>query len=669
MASIPLLSPTTPRTTVQVLEARGGNPADVTHELITSAMTSLSQILVLLPPQQRQLRNQFLTLFTLLQQVQPLLAPDSPLYWRQRPGYYSDESAEPASRRMTVITGAPVGEKLASIDGEAIYGFSQSLAELMEYLRFATSQWLTGAQHVGFPRIAMAANLAHAASAVDHLAVMFGAAMWAFEHPPVPGIPASGGRIELRPGPRATPMTKWARQARVLFMADRVELITATGREVIGTPTPIAFLMHVVPGAPASVVQRYDPAERYAPVEHFDDLGVIHFCHAGGNSLGSIAVADWLAQPAITLAQGAHTGPPTGLRGYERSVHALRAAGITAGAATLGVPIKLGVQHPRNFIQLRDDSFLFRPGAYAEAARPPSIAARPIRPAPHFTPYMGWATNPMRALLRRKRRRGARSVDLGPGNPVTEILRWCYPGTLWAGMVLTSLFPTWWTLMLVLIAMATVAEPWLTWLFRWLTDINRQPIKASYQPGTGTSSTRGFQLRARLFFDGTDIGVRSGSGHQVWVSGPSDPDRGVVALHRLTHEGSTWGFAFVDRIGDWRLVLPAPAWVEGDNVNPLAGFAQAAGLELSDYETAPVDLTNDVLAPISGTATATHPRSSGPLTAGMVRTAIHAVLAGVVIAVLGTITAFQALAVAAIAAIALIPVACRAIWRRWARGS
>ena len=69
-------------------------------------------------------------------------------------------------------------------------------------------------------------------------------------------------------------MTRWARYARAMFLTDRVELTTGTGRRVIGSDNEIAFLLHVVPPSPTTEVISYETAEQHAPVPLYDELGV-----------------------------------------------------------------------------------------------------------------------------------------------------------------------------------------------------------------------------------------------------------------------------------------------------------------------------------------------------------------------------------------------------------
>lgn len=659
----PALPAATPRTTTQLLLARGGDPFEQTTAIVTSARTSVAELLAFLPEQHQGLRSRFENVLELLDAALPAI----PTSATAQPG-------APAPQTLTnigwgepvVVAGAPVGHHPVDPDqnAEPVYGFRSALDGTRRYLKETSDAIRMGARTWGAQRLVQAGGLAHAASAVDHLAAVFTAAMWDFERPGMPALPSKSGRIELRASPRAAPMTTWARYARVMFLTDRVELTTASGRQIIGDEDPIAFLLHVVPPSPTTAVAAYDPAEPYAPVPLHDELGVVHLCNGEGQSMGAIAVADWLAQPELTVAQAAVVQPSERIRAYDRLVWALEASGITAGAATLRVGIRRGVQHPPHVDPGRL-SVTTKPGrTLVPAAQPPPLAAEVVRPGPHLMPYRGWAAHPARALVRRQRRHKVRQLDLGPSSRVTEVLRAAYPTALWVGLLGTGylLQEQWWVRLLVIVAFLAVLEPWVTWAVRWFTDRDMRRMVAVYRPGGSASVSRAFQLHAKLMFDGANIGVRTGSRHEAWVAAGTDGDLGVVALHRLVHEERAWSFALVDRLGRWRLVLPADAWAPDGDLTGLAGFARAADLELHDSPAAPPEVREDVMLEDSAFARA---RSHGPRTRGMVLASVHA-LAALVVTLPGSDLA--TIYAASIAGIALVPVLLRRLWTAWYDG-
>jgi len=666
----PALPAATPRTTTQLLLARGGDPYAHTHAIIGSALQSVRELLEFLPADQTALRSRFQEIHAMLEAAWPSLPATLA---QQGPGGMNPQMlASLGWGEPVVVSGAPVGREAVDPDPQAepVYGFAAALEGTRRYLKETTDALRMGAQTWGAQRIVQAGAVAHAAAAIDHLAAVFTAAMWDFERPGVPALPSKAGRIELRASPRPAPMTTWARYARAMFLTDRVELTTATGRRVIGADNAIAFLLHVVPPSPTATVLPYDPAEPYAPVPLYDELGVVHLCSADGHSMGAIAVADWLAQPELTVAQGAVVQPSERLRAYDRLVWALEASGIAAGAATLRVPIRRGVQHPPHVDpevlssaprNRRGTAHLTLP----PGAQPPPRAADVIRPGPHLMPYRGWAADPARALLRRQRRHKARQIDLGPGSRATEVLRAFYPTALWVGCFFTGylLAEQWWVRLLVILAFAAVLEPWISWLVRWFADRDMRRMVATYRPGASTYATRAFQLHAKLMYDGANIGVRTGSRHEAWVAASSDSDLGVVGLDRLTQQGQAWGFALVDRLGRWRLVLPADSWAPGDDLAGLAGFAQAAGLQLGEQVAPPPTIREDVMVEGSRFAKT---RSHGPRTRGMVIVAIHALAAFVVTLPGSTEASVYTLS---IAAIALVPVFLRWLWTVWYLGT
>ena len=666
----PALPAATPRTTTQLLLARGGDPFAHTHEILDSALQSVGELLAFLPAEQKGLHNRFEEVHRMLEAARKALPPavgaQDP--WAVNPQALSSLGwGEPV-----VVSGAPMGRDPVDPDPQAepVYGLAAALDGTRRYLKETTSQLRMGAQTWGAQRIVQAGAVAHAAAAIDHLAAVFTAAMWDFERPGMPALPSKAGRVELRASPRAAPMTRWARYARAMFLNDRVELTTGSGRHLIGTDDAIAFLLHVVPPSPTAAVIGYDPTEQHAPVPLYDELGIVHFCSADGHSMGAIAVADWLAQPELTVAQGAVVQPSERIRAYDRLVWALEASGIAAGAATLRVPIRRGVQHPPHLEADRlSDVPRSAKGTHKPVtipgAQPPPRAAEVIRPGPHLMPYEGAAATPQRAFVRRQRRHKARQVDLGPSSKVTEVLRAFYPTALWVGCLLSGylLEREWWVRLLVVLAFATVLEPWVTWLVRWVADRDLRRMVATYRPGASTHTTRAFQLHAKLMYDGANIGVRTGTRHEAWVAASGDADLGVAGLDRLLHDGQVWGFALVDRLGRWRLVLPADAWAPGEDLSGLAGFAQAAQLRLGEQQAAPPTVREDVMVPESRFAQA---RSHGPRTRGMVIVAIHA-LAAFVVTLPGSTTA--SVYTLSIAAIAIIPVFLRWMWTAWYRGT
>lgn len=665
MARPPALPAATPRTTTQLLLARGGDPFEHTRTIVASARQSVAELLDFLPEEQRGLERRFEGILGLLDAAWPAIPAQMGMLG---PGGLTPQTtASLGWGEPVVVAGAPVGRNPVEEDpnAEPVYGFRDALDGARRYLKESTDALRMGSQTWGTQRVVQAGAVAHAASAIDHLAAVFTAAMWDFERPAMPALPSKSGRIELRASPRSVPMTRWARYSRAMFLTDRVELTTAAGRRLIGAETPISYLLHVVPPSPTAVVVPYEPAESHAPVPLYDELGVVHFCTADGRSMGAIAVADWLAQPELTVAQAAAVQPGERLRAYDRLVWALEASGIAAGAATLRVPIRRGVQHPPHV----DPAVLSATGARVRsgtppAAQPPPLAADVIRPAPHLVPYQGWAADAGRALVRRQRRHKARQIDLGPSSKATEILRAAYPTALWAGSLFTAflLEREWWVRLLVIIAFVAVLEPWVTWVVRWFADRDMRRMVATYRPGASATSTRASQLHARLMFDGANIGIRTGSRHEAWVAASSDTDLGVVALHRLLHDGREWGLALVDRLGRRRLVLPADSWAPDGDLTGLAGFARAAGLELGEEQAPPPVVTDDVT--LEGSPSLV--RSRGPLTRGMVIAGIHA-LAAFVVTLPGSTTA--SIYTLSIAAICFVPVFLRWLWTAWYSGT
>jgi hypothetical protein len=240
-----------------------------------------------------------------------------------------------------------------------------------------------------------------------------------------------------------------------------------------------------------------------------------------------------------------------------------------------------------------------------------------------------------------------------------------YPTALWVGGLGTGylLANQWWVRLAAVVAVVAVLEPWVTWLVRWFTDLDKRRMRAVYRPGAGPDQTRRFHRIAALLFDGANIGVRTGTHHEVWLAASSDTDLGVVSLRRLLHDGDAWGYALVDRRGTWRFVLPADLWAPDGDLAGLAGFAQAAGLTVGDdVVPPPAEVTDDVSIESSPSVVR---RSRGPLTRGMVIMGIHA-LAALVVTLPGSDAATLLLLV--IAGVAFVPVALRAAWTRWSAG-
>ncbi|MBK5248740.1 MAG: hypothetical protein JJE50_04805 [Actinomycetales bacterium] len=657
-----------PRTTTQLLLARGGEPFDTTRRIVDSAIVGVAELVRFLPKEQRGLRTRFNNIHEMLTEARGQLRS-----WTLTPAEQQALSASsaPSWGEPTVVSGAPAGREPVHPDPheEPVYGFKTALEGARRYLKETTQALRQDGQpsRSGMQRLYLAGGVAHAAAAIDQLAAVFTAAVWDFERPAMPSLPAKSGRIELRASPRPAPQTRWARYARVMFLQDRVELTTADGRRMIGVEEPIAFLLHVAPPSPTTVAARYDSAERYADVPLYDELGTVHFCDGQGRSMGAIAVADWIAQPALMVAQPASALPhQERLRAFERLVWPLEASGITAGAATLRVPIRRGVlhpplAHPERALPQNPKATPTAPGAEPPAELP--VVADLVRPGPHLLPYRGLSAKPSLALKRRERRHKTRNKDTGPASPISSIIRWfAGPAIVIGGLGSAYLLSqSWFVQLCVILMFAAVLEPWLWWIGEWVNDRDKRRMVAIYRPGAGDGQTRQFLQRAALLFDGANIGVRGATSHEAWVAASSDSDLGVVGLHRLMHDGAAWGFALVDRSDRWRLVIPAGPWAPDGDLTGLAGFAQSAGLQVGDRQVPPASgAVDDALLETSRFATT---RSRGPLTRGMVILGIYA-LAVLPLTLAGSRTA--TLMLGAVAAIALVPVLLRFLWTSWA---
>ncbi|UFU07871.1 hypothetical protein [Ruania halotolerans] len=663
------MRPARPHTATQLLLARGGDPFEEAGSSVSRAHRSVAELLAFLPPQHQGLRQLLVRLTDGLTRTQ------------ERMSGWALTDIETRTLAMPTVTSwgepmisqdAPVGQAPPTTDPneEPIYGFRACLAATVQRIE-AVAQRLPPAHQRpagGMHRLMLAGDVAEAARTAEYITNVFTAAVWEFERPAVPLTPASSGRIELRASARATPQRRWARNARVLFTADRVQITTSAGVRTIGTDEPIAFLMHVAPPVPRNVLAPYDPAERYAPVPLYDELGVVHFCAASGHSLGAIALADWMVQPEYQVGQYRATVPAAEpLRARDLLVWGLETMGIARGAAILDVPIRRGVMHPPTATPLKPTR---RPraagGTVTPAATPGSPGYDPpavvdmVRPAPHLLAYRGGGAYPVVAYKRRAKRRRFWRGDTGPASPANTVIRgpaaWAIViGGLGSAYLLAD---TWFIRLCVIWAIVAVAEPWLWWGYQVLRDRSaRRPI-ALYRPGKSPGRTRAFAHRAALAYDGTDLSVRGPGGHVAWLSGPGDTELGVVALRRLMDDDGPWAVALVDRWGHWRAVLPLDAWVPSGDLTNLAGFAEAAGLSVGDTHAARVQPTDDVFADGSRSSRA---RSVGPASRGLLILGFWAAvttpitLAGWSVATAGLLT---------LLALAVFPVLGRAWWLR-----
>ncbi len=604
----PLLPAEYPRTATQLLLAQGGDPFAFTRAQVWSAWHTVRELIDTLPEDQQGLHERFSYLSELLGR-----AFEASKGWQMYHGQLEmiRRNPPPAWGEEHVGDGAAISSKPVPSNAadDPVFGFSPAIAQVRTMLEAALA---AAAQHQYRPvatySLYVAGRTTHAAAAARHLAMAFTAAVWDFERPAMPPMPSGSGRIELRPSPRPAPQTRWSRNARAMFLQNRVEFTTDAGPQTIGGAEPIAYLMHVVPPSPTAAIMQADPAERYTDVPEYDELGAIHFCTEEGYSLGAIAVADWMAQPDLVVAQPRMTGSePPGLHQHSRMVWALAASGIAAGAANLSVPIRRGVAHPPMHASAT-------PAAKKKASNAnldPAPRVRLIRPGPHLLPYTGTGKRRASAM----RRRTGNRLSMGPASPLQPYLQHLAPYLIsLAGIGLANNSnPNWLIIVCVFFGLTAVFEPWVWWAYHRLSDRDWRKMKAVYHPGASDYASRRFANTAELRFDGKDIGVVGAEGHQAWVAGPSDEDLGVTKLLRLQHENRTWAFAFADRLGHWRLVLPADSWAPGNDLTSLAAFAQQAGLQLDNVDVNPSGVGQNLFA---GQGTARVRRSRGPYSRG-----------------------------------------------------
>ncbi|ACQ79875.1 hypothetical protein Bcav_1619 [Beutenbergia cavernae DSM 12333] len=466
-----------------------------------------------------------------------------------------------------VVLGAATLEVPALGDG--IYGLTLSLRGILTYLTQAVSRL------GGTPRRGAAArnclgplgSVAMGATYVERACGVIASQAWGFDRPGMPRLPGLGGEIELRASPRATPARRWARRSRLRFLPGRVDAVTASGRTSIGHDVAIAAMLHVPPPGVTALELRYDDAERYAEIGEFDELGTVHLLDAEGRSLGTFAIADWLAQPEVLVDQP-QVDPtiPDAPLGVRRGVWALDAAGLAHAAATVGVPLRQGVAHP--------------PAAASTVGL--------IRPGPQRQPYRGLGARADSALRRRRGRLRFWDTDLGPGTPAGTVLRGLGPYVVAATPFV--LWPgggrSWFAWVMVALTAAAVLDPWVAWIADAVADrVPRPRATATYRPRS--AAPWGFRWRARLALVGGEVLVRGGGGHEAWIPGPGDPDLGVTRIVRLLDGGTAWGVALADRSGHWRLVLDAATWAPRGFAG-LESFARDAGLELADQEAPPL---------------------------------------------------------------------------------
>lgn len=664
-----------PRTATQLLLARDTNPFDEARQRLHDAWQALSELAQFLPDEQRRLKQEFDKLAAGIRD----LHEHARMWLITQPQLDALRKNPPPGWGEAIVSdGAPVAPYPVprNHQEEPVFGFAAAFGGLQEELRSVTNAATTpGPTGSG---LLHALHLAgRAALLADHaytVAAVFTAAVWDFERPGMPMLAAASGRIELRPYPRSAPHTRWARYSRAMFLKNRVELTTSDGRVLIGDQSPIAYLMHVVPPSPTTAQVLADPAESQLPVPHYEALGTIHFCTEDGYSLGAIAVADWTAQPQAIVNQPRLTGTDHDqLRQHRFMVWGLEAAGIVAGAAVLEVPIRRGVAHPPMHQSVAPtagssgtpQSSTAQSGTLQQTGGPPDLLARDpapgvrlLRPSPQLLPYSPPGTSRGAA---RRRRSGNRFI-VGPASPLQPWLQWlAAPAISLAALALLfTSQPGFWTYLWLSIALLAAAEPWLWWLAQWLRDRDWRTMTAVYHPGKSEAASNRFARYAELRFDGSSIGVRGADGHEAWIAASSDEDLGATALLRLQHDGDTWGFAFTDRLGRWRLVLPAAEWVPSGDLTALAGFAQRAGLELGNANATPDALDLNLFA---GRGTERQRRSRGPYSRGMLWTMYWALGAFAV-----TLPAASHLSHALLLVIGLVagvPVIVRALLARW----
>ncbi|MGC0251725.1 hypothetical protein [Pseudactinotalea sp. Z1748] len=666
----PVLPAHYPRTTTQLLLALPGVPFVHARERVARAWQALSELIEFLPAEQGRLREEFTNLRRQFEQFEIharnwRIDGDQLRTVRRHP--------PPPWGEERVRGGAPVASQPAPRhhQDEPVFGFAATLVTVRDHLA-VTAGALTGTTAGAkgtLHALYLAGRVVYGADAAFHLAAMFTAAVWDFERPGMPPLPSAAGRIELRSSPRAIPQTRWARYARLMFLQNRVELTTDAGHEVIGGSEPIAFLMHVAPPTPGTAEFLADPAQRYLPVDRFEDLGMIHFCSADGYSLGAVAVADWLAQPDVVVGQPEWTSlTPVELSVHSQVVWALEAGGFVAGAAVLGAPMRRGVAHPPLHPSIATRSRRSRAAANAADAPgsgptgpDPHPGVHLLRPAPHLQPYLGQAASRKQAARRRTRNR----LEVGPASPLQPWLQYlAAPAIVIAGLGLAFSDSAGRVVTVsMLVALLAVIEPWAWWAGQWLLDRDWRRMVAVYRPGGSPEATRQFAQRAELCFDGANIGVRGAGGHEAWLAAGSDQDLGVVTLVRLTHEGHTWAFAFADRLERWRLVLPAPEWAPGGDVEGLAAFARRAGLDLGDEHTPPRRLGEPTF---SGRGADSVRRSRGPYTRAMLWPMWWAL--GVFLVTIAASGSTHQVFLLTVALLAGGPVVVRRVVRTWLQG-
>ena len=596
-----------------MLLARGGDPLATAAEQVHAARRAIVELLQVLPPDQEDLAAQFRSAGAALDHGLAVLST-----WQVPP-----KQLAALRRTSTGFWGEPllhgdvwVGTQPVD-ESETVYGFASAMPALLERLHQSVGAVAEDVHPGDGPRmVARAAALAEFATRVEAAVLSFTAAVWEYERPTMPVLPAGTSQVRLRSGPRARPCRRWARRAEVLFLPGRVEIVTSTGTTTIGQRRPVATLLHVVPPSPRAVRLPYDPREQYEQIPLQDELGVVHFCSAEGYSLGAIMVADWLAQPEFQVAQHRlSSDPDSATVAHDRLIWGLHVSGIAHGAAVLDLPVRRGVMHPPPSADAPEGPV---PGGAGSDAAPNPVPL--VRPGPHRLPYRGMAALPSSALARRRRRMGVWGNDTGPASPLNLVLRAVAPVMAWAGGLGTAyLFAeTLWARVAVLWTVLAVAEPWLWWAVQWFRDRQALAPRAVYRPGRYPSGTRAFASRAALIAEGEDIAVRGPFGHMAWAPGPRRKD-GVHQLHQLRDEDGPWAAALVDRSGRWQFVLPAHQWAPGGDFGPLAGFARAAGLTVQEAYARRMSPAQDVFDDRTPLArrVSTGPASRGLLTLGV----------------------------------------------------
>lgn len=648
-----------PTTATLMLLADRGDPFTCAAARTESAHRAIVDLIELLPADQQDLAEQFRPAARATRHAVSVLST-----WRlsDQESAVLTSGATPSWGEAPMLEDVWVGRQPPRLSDEGVYGFQGAISPLLAHLMHAIGNLHQGSADygAGLRRVMLAATVAEFAARVEAAVTVFTAAVWDFERPAVPSATGASTRVELRTGPRAHPVARWARTARLLFVPGRVEITTAEGLVVIGEERPVAALMHVVPPSPRAVLTAYDPAERYTRLPWWDELGVLHLCDADGYSLGALAVADWLSQPHYQVRQQVATiAGEEPMAARDRLVWGLQAAGLTDGAAVLGVPLRRGVMHPPPRTALTA-------GPAAPSSAPPGTPGyqpRPlvqlVRPGPHHQAYLGTAARPVAAYKRRLQRAKRWRKDTGPASPVNHTVRAVAPAAIWIGGLGSAyLFSeTIWAQLCMLWSAVAVLEPWVWWGYVHLRDRSPRRLTATYRPGRYSGGSRAFASRAALLFDGSSIGVRGPQGHVAWAAGPWDARLGVVAMHRLLDDGQAWGLALVDGAGRWRFVLPLEQWAPGSDLTGLAGFAEAAGLSVADTHARRVEAGEDVFD--DRTPRAQQVRS-GPPTRGMVILMFWC-LTVVPLTLWGNHRATFALLV--LAALAVVPAAARGLWR------